>query len=462
MRSPPGRRLRAAAAFAAAAAVAAVALSAADAAPRLAQPPAAAPEESPLQPCHRDYTVTDEEASAPPEGLGSDEVDLAYFIQVAPSSAVLVPRLLRAVYHPSNWYVLHFDTKIPAETVDAVVAAAAAAVRGAGSDLPSNVHLLPREPVTYRGITAVLNTLSAIEASLRHASWRYFLNLSAADYPLLSAGATRRLLSRPDLRTRRANFLSLHPPSEWASSAAGRFGRLTVDVGLSFSPAAHHSVLVPTTVRNPAVAALNVTLAKGSAWMVLTRPFCDHALTSAFARKALLALGHGLSAAEHYFPTLLVNSDVYARTVLPHSLRAVYWEAAAGAARGAVGQHPVTLDAVDRRAAAAGGPPSPPWEARLSRSPYLFARKFSTPDAPLLAYLDRCMNGGGGAVPAWGGRGGGKVDWAAVREAERRAHRHVDWLMRLGTIPDSTEIITRGRPSPTPTPAPSLAPTSRE
>lgn len=455
MRCPLGRRLSTAAAFAAAAAVVALALSPADAAARRSKPRASATEESPLQACHRDYTVTDEEASAPPTGLSSDEVDLAYFIQVAPTSAILVPRLLRAVYHPSNWYVLHFDTKIPSETVDAVVAAAAAAVRGPGSDLPSNVHLLPREPVTYRGITAVLNTLSAIEASLRHASWRYFLNLSAADYPLLSAGATRRLLSRPDLRTRRANFLSLHPASTWASAAEGRFGRLTVDVGLSFSPSANHSVLVPTTVRNPAVEALNVTLAKGSAWMVLTRPFCDHALTSSFGRKALLALGNGLSAAEHYFPTLLVNSDVYSRTVLPHSLRAVYWAAARGSTRKAVGQHPVTLDAPDD-APVADEPEGSTlsWEARLSKSPYLFARKFSDPDSPLLAYIDRCANGGGGAVPAWGGRGGGKVDWASVLEGERRAHRHVDWLMRLGTIPESTEIISRGRQSPTPTPTP--------
>lgn len=452
MRCLLGRRLGAPAAIAAAAGVlAAMFFSATDAAPR-SQPRASVAKESPLQACHRDYTVSDEEASAPPTGMGTDEVDLAYFIQVAPSSAILVPRLLRAVYHPSNWYVLHFDTKIPTETVDEVVAAAAAAVRGPGSNLPGNVHLLPREPVTYRGITAVLNTLSAIEASLRHASWRYFLNLSAADYPLLSAGATRRLLSRPDLRTRRANFLSLHPTSTWAAAASGRFGRLTVDVGLSFSPAANHSVLVPTTVQNPAVAALNVTLAKGSAWMVLTRPFCDHALTSSFARKALLALGNGLSAAEHYFPTLLVNSEVYARTVLPHSLRAVYWAAPPGAAAGAVGQHPVTIDATEHAPAAESTEES--WESRLSKSPYLFARKFSNPDSPLLSYIDRCANGGGGVVPAWGGRGGGKVDWAAVLEAERRAHRHVDWLMRLGTIPESAEIISRGRQTTTPTPTP--------
>lgn len=394
--------------------VAALFLSHADAAPRREKRVSTSVKESPLQACHRDFTVTDEEASAPPKSMGADEVDLAYFIQVAPSSAVLVPRLLRAVYHPSNFYVLHFDTKIPSETVDAVVADAAAAVRGAGSELPSNVHLLPREPVTYRGITAVLNTLSAIEASLRHASWRYFLNLSAADYPLLSAGATRRLLSRPDLRTRRANFLSLHPSSTWASAAAGRFGRLTVDVGLSFSPSANHSVLVPTTVRNPAVAALDVTLAKGSAWMVLTRPFCDHALTSSFARKALLALGNGLSAAEHYFPTLLVNSDVYARTVLPHSLRAVYWAAAPGAAHKTVGQHPVTVDAPEH--APAANDPTPSWETRLSKSPYLFARKFSSPDSPLLAYIDRCANGGGARCP----RGAAA---AAARSTGRRSAR---------------------------------------
>lgn len=456
MRCPLGCRLSTTAVLAASAGVvAALFLSGAEAAPPQVQPLSTAPKESPLQACHRDYTVTDEEASAPPTDMGGDEVDLAYFIQVAPTSAHLVPRLLRAVYHPSNWYVLHFDTKIPTETVDSVVEAAAAAVRGPGSRIPSNVHLLPREPVTYRGITAVLNTLSAIEASLRHASWRYFLNLSAADYPLLSASATRRLLSRPDLRTRRANFLSLHPASTWASAAAGRFGRLTVDVGLSFSPSANHSVLVPTTVRNPAVEALNVSLAKGSAWMVLTRPFCDHALTSSFARKALLALGNGLSAAEHYFPTLLVNSDVYARTVLPHSLRAVYWAATPGAAHKSIGQHPVTLDAPEDAPIVddADGPPQT-WETRLFKSPYLFARKFSNPDSPLLAYIDRCANGGGGVEPAWGGRGGGKVDWASVREGERRAHRHVDWLMRLGTIPESTEIISRGRRSPTPTPTP--------
>eukprot|EP00168_Porphyra_purpurea_P010644 TRINITY_DN2650_c0_g1_i13.p1 TRINITY_DN2650_c0_g1~~TRINITY_DN2650_c0_g1_i13.p1 ORF type:complete len:363 (-),score=80.23 TRINITY_DN2650_c0_g1_i13:626-1714(-) len=181
------------------------------------------------------------------------EADLAYFVQVSASNVALLPRLMAAIYHPDNAYAVHFDVKIGAavvaDTVDKVGSALAAfAAEGAPSGrrqrdgtkaqrtqvaLPENVLFMDRTPVTYRGITTVLNTLEGMSTLLNYTRpvadgssrtaadaerppWTYFINLSASDYPLLSTTATRRLLGRPRWRRARPTLLP---------STRGRSGR---------------------------------------------------------------------------------------------------------------------------------------------------------------------------------------------------------------------------------------------
>jgi len=453
-----------------------------------AAPPASAP-----QPTLRRLAQSLQEPSPP-------EVDLAYFVQVSAANVALLPRLMAAIYHPDNAYAVHFDVKVEAavvaDTLDKVGSALAAlATEGAPSErqqgnsikaqrtkvtLPENVLVMDRTPVTYRGITTVLNTLEGMSALLGYTRpaadrlsravadaerppWTYFINLSASDYPLLSATATRRLLGRPDVAARQANFITLHPRTQWATATRNRYRRLVVDSGVGVLGATNtdpHLPAVATAVHPTSVvhplwakggarpsttdAAPPALLAKGGAWMIITRPFVTYATSSSDARRVLVAMANGLSSSEHFFPTLLLQPS-WRDSVLPHALRAVYWDPdrTHGAAAGIM-QHPNTIDLVvpDERAATRaaisdgegvrGGasdgdgdddmpPPSAgPFGARVAGSPYLFARKFSRPDAPLLDWIDAHRLG-------QGRRGEGSAQAAT---AEARAGTHVEWLLR--------------------------------
>lgn len=435
---------------------------------------------------------TASDAAAAGTGGGSPpEASIAYFLQVSPENVRLLPRLVRAVYHPDNIYAVHFDVKISAADVLAATQGMAAVLDGrdgarqrpvtsttptSGSTsrtvLPANIHLMVRRTITYRGVTTVLNTLDGMELlTSRGAHWDYFINLSAADYPLLGVTAVRRLLGRPDVRKRAANFLTFHPSESWEATTTSRFSRMTLDLGVAapagaaarMAPAAAASVpagqvapnaanpapgasppnggvawntgatpespLFRTGVDNPLLASRRGPLAKGGAWMILTRSFVNHALTSSDARRALLTVSTGLSASEHFFPTLLAASPVFRPTIVPHGLRAVYWDAPpvpkpTGEPVSVV-QHPRVLDAVSHQGVASGDGGGDDFLTRVASCPYLFARKFSRPTSPLLTYIDTHMSGLAGAA----------ADESAVREVVERANRHMDWLLAEAPIP---------------------------
>lgn len=473
---------------------------------------AAAPAEQPPLPPLTQRRLTQHPAEPTPE------VDLAYFVQVAPSNVALLPRLLAATYHADNVYAVHFDLKIDAAVIAATIEKVAIALAEAeepvgeeatpnttqrqevphrrswrGSALPHNLLIMDRTPVTYRGITTVLNTLDGMSALLAYAHpsssstaagdgtadmrkltraagddarppWTYFINLSGSDYPLLSPTAMRRLLGRSDVAARGANFLTLHPREGWELATRNRYRRLVVDTGVGVLGQGGPAATVDTTVRparvdhplwegadaslpSPSSAEAGdspestdpppALLAKGGAWMIASRPFVIYATSSGDARRALVAMANGLSSSEHYFPTLLLG-PAWRRTLLPHALRAVYWDPAwsGGVSLGEM-QHPNTIDPVvpaEREevsvTSASGDEDTPPPSAgpfgpRIATSPYLFARKFSRPDAPLLDWIDAHRLGRGR------GTDGGTDGRAGKAAAEARAATHLAWLLRL-------------------------------
>lgn len=109
----------------------------------------------------------------------------AYLISGSAGDGAAAKRVLLALYHPRNQYVLHLDLEAsPEERAD---------LHEFVKSNPlfqrfGNVRMIAKANlVTYRGPTMVANTLHAAAILLRECGeWDWFINLSASDYPLVS------------------------------------------------------------------------------------------------------------------------------------------------------------------------------------------------------------------------------------------------------------------------------------
>lgn len=108
----------------------------------------------------------------------------AYLISGTKGEGAQVKRLLQAVYHPRNYYLLHLDL----EASDAERLELAKYVKSEGViGVFRNVMVIGNaDLVTYKGPTTIASTLHAIVILLKQAGdWDWFVNLSASDYPLM-------------------------------------------------------------------------------------------------------------------------------------------------------------------------------------------------------------------------------------------------------------------------------------
>lgn len=109
---------------------------------------------------------------------------LAYLISGTKGDGVRVKRLLQAVYHPLNYYVLHLDL----EALDSERLELAKYVKSEiAMRVFKNVMVIGKaDLITYKGPTMIASTLHAVAILLKQAKdWDWFINLSASDYPLM-------------------------------------------------------------------------------------------------------------------------------------------------------------------------------------------------------------------------------------------------------------------------------------
>ncbi|XP_020209281.1 beta-glucuronosyltransferase GlcAT14A isoform X2 [Cajanus cajan] len=111
-------------------------------------------------------------------------VTFAYLISASKGDSGKLKRLMKALYHPGNYYLIHLDYGAPeAEHRDVVEYVAKDPVFGQ----LGNVWVVgKRNLVTYRGPTMISTTLHAMAMLLRTCQWDWFINLSASDYPLVT------------------------------------------------------------------------------------------------------------------------------------------------------------------------------------------------------------------------------------------------------------------------------------
>lgn len=307
---------------------------------------------------------------APKKGL----VRISYFVQVSPDSIELVPRLLEIIHDEENVYIIHVDKKIEERKYKALN-------EFIKERKLANVHFIGSEMVTYKGVTMVLNTLSAMEKALKvEENWDYFINLSSSDYPLINSTRQRELLSRPNASIGLLNFFSVHAKNQWRPYAF-RIREMYWDPAVYGVESRNTRLVLDKNIRkNPLEEYRHFKFAKAEAWMILSRPFAEFLVRSSFSKRMLFAHIHVRSSPEHYFINVLLNHPIWRQTLVPNAFRFVLWMKH----RLPHGQHPCYLDDEEDE--------DTNW-SYISSTRSMFARKFRKTSSKMMTRIDREVNG---------------------------------------------------------------------
>ncbi|XP_042468571.1 beta-glucuronosyltransferase GlcAT14A isoform X1 [Zingiber officinale] len=310
-------------------------------------------------------------------------VAFAYLISASPGDVSRLERLLLAIYHPGNRYLLHLDLHAPpkehAQLAEFVAKTEAFSRFG-------NVWIVGKSnPVTYRGPTMLSTTLHAMAILLRLGHWDWFINLSAADYPLITQDD---LIVAFSTLPRDLNFIEHTSHLGWKIKKRAR--PIIIDSALHSH---NKSGIIWSANQRGLPTAFK--LYTGSAWTILSRSFAEYCILSwdNLPRNLLLYYTNFISSPEGYFQTVICNSKEFRNTAVSHDLHYILWD-------NPPTQHPMTLGLKDYR--------------RMILSSVPFARKFKKND-PVLDKIDRellrrrkgvfskggwCLDDNGGACSA--------------------------------------------------------------
>ncbi|XP_065854350.1 beta-glucuronosyltransferase GlcAT14A [Euphorbia lathyris] len=286
-------------------------------------------------------------------------VSFAYLISASKGDSKRVIRLIKALYHPGNYYLIHMDAGAP----DAEHQAIEKFVRNeAVFGILGNVWVIEKSKsnvVTYRGPTMLATTLHAMAILLRTCNWDWFINLSASDYPLLTQDD---LIDAFSGLPRDLNFIQHSSRLGWKLNKRGK--PIIIDPGLySRNKSEIWWVIkqrsLPTAFK----------LYTGSAWTILSRSFAEYCIIGwdNLPRTLLLYYTNFVSSPEGYFQTLICNSQHYKNTTANNDLHYITWDTPPK-------QHPRSLGLKDYR--------------KMTQSNRPFARKFKKNDS-VLDKIDR-------------------------------------------------------------------------
>ncbi|CAA2987926.1 beta-glucuronosyltransferase GlcAT14A [Olea europaea var. sylvestris] len=298
-------------------------------------------------------------------------VTFAYLISASSGDTMKLKRLMLALYHPGNFYLIHLDNGAP--QVEHQEISRFVSSNPVFSEV-GNVWIVKKgNLVTYRGPTMLATTLHAMSMLLRTANWDWFINLSASDYPLVTQDDLIHSFS--DL-PRDLNFIQHSSRLGWKMNKRGK--PIIIDPGLySVNKSEIWWVIkqrsLPTAFK----------LYTGSAWTVLSRSFAEYCVVGwdNLPRTLLLYYTNFVSSPEGYFQTVICNSQDYKNTTVNHDLHYITWD-------NPPKQHPRSLGLRDYR------------KLVLSNRP--FARKFKKNDV-VLNKIDRELLKRGSRQFAYGG-----------------------------------------------------------
>ncbi|KAK6781145.1 hypothetical protein RDI58_023329 [Solanum bulbocastanum] len=237
---------------------------------------------------------------------------IAYLISGSTKDTSRIIRLLFAVYHPRNQYLLHLDRKASQYERDdlALYVQSVPLFKAA-----QNVNFIGKADFVYpMGSSALSATLHGASILLRvSAHWDWFINLSADDYPLVTQDDLLHILS---YMPKDLNFVNHTSYIGWRESR--KLKPIVVDPGLYLEE--EDEVFYATQKRELPDA---YRLFSGSSSSILSRKFIEFCIlgTDNLPRTLLMYLSNSPSSSSVYFPTILCNSRKFNRTTINHNLR---------------------------------------------------------------------------------------------------------------------------------------------
>ncbi|KAM7526330.1 hypothetical protein LguiA_016232 [Lonicera macranthoides] len=241
----------------------------------------------------------------------------AYFISGTRGDGNQLRRVLQAVYHPRNYYVLHLD--LEASDSERIELAKYVKAEGAMREFRNVMVIGKSNLVTYKGPTMIASTLHAIAVLLKQAkNWDWFINLSASDYPLMPQDDIMHIFS---YLPRDLNFLEHTSSIGWKEFQRAR--PIIIDPGL-YHPKKSGVFWAKEKRSVPA----SFKLFMGSAWVVLTRSFLEFCVLGwdNLPRTLLMYYTNFLSSPEGYFHTVVCNHKDYQNTTVNHDLHYIRWD----------------------------------------------------------------------------------------------------------------------------------------
>ncbi|KAJ3682734.1 hypothetical protein LUZ60_012961 [Juncus effusus] len=191
---------------------------------------------------------------------------LAYMISGGSGDLLRVKRLLMAVYHPWNCYLIRLDLERERNEFMEFVESERV-IRDFG-----NVRLVSgAKPVSAKGPTEVAAMLQGIAILLREfKDWNWFINLSASDYPLMSQDDILHIFS---YIPKEFNFIEHTSNLGWREYQRAR--PMIVD------PALHNSnKTILHSMKEKRSMPSSFKLFVGSSWVVLNRSFLQFCIQS--------------------------------------------------------------------------------------------------------------------------------------------------------------------------------------
>lgn len=241
----------------------------------------------------------------------------AYYISGGRGDKDRIFRLLLAVYHPRNWYLLHLTADASDDERLRLVSAVKSipAVKSFG-----NVEVVGKpDRLSYMGSSHIAATLHAAAILLKiDRGWNWFIALSALDYPLLTQDDLSHVFSSV---SRDLNFIDHTSDLGWKEHQ--RVKPIIVDPGLYL--ARRTQIFTATEKRLTPDAFQFFT---GSPWVVLSRSFLEYCVFGwdNLPRILLMYFNNVILPEEGYFHTVICNAADFKNTTVNSDLRYMIWD----------------------------------------------------------------------------------------------------------------------------------------